>query len=175
MVDSAQSGACWSRLYLAVFFSFCLFPPPRNSTLTSSQTRAHSFLLVDAYCLPSWISVGHYMSICTFDFPKKICVCLWEYGQGFVIRLLHALRCQFPKMPHASLITSFSFPPVRGHKHCVLLPEANKIAYQTQSRSQTKMGSGNAVVPIHVLETFSQLGLTMIIGAGEKLILRMGM
>ena len=90
-----------------------------------------------------------YMSICTFDFPKKICVCLWEYGQGFVIRLLHALRCQFPKMPHASLITSFSFPPVRGHKRSVVLPEANKIAYQTrpdQTRSQTKMGSRNAVV-----------------------------
>ena len=88
-----------------------------------------------------------------------------------------ATRTEMPISEDATCITNhfLFFSPVRGHKRSVVLPEANKIAYQTQSRSQTKMGSGNAVVPIHVLETFSQLGLTRIIGAGEKLILRMGM
>ena len=62
------------------------------------------------------------------------------------IRYSIATCTEMPISKDASLVTSFSFPPVRGHKHCVLLPEANKIAYQTQSRSQTKMGSRNAVV-----------------------------
>jgi len=122
------------------------------------------------FCPVEYSSVGHYMSICTFDFPKKICVCLWEYGQGFVIRLLHALRCQFPKMPHASLISSFSFPPVRGHKRSVVLPEANKIAYQTRPDHKRRWDHAMQScihLLIHALETFSQLGLTRIVGEGE--------